>query len=310
MRLLVTGLRGFPNILGGIESHCENLYPLLDDPQVEIALVRRARYVTDDSVTFSGVKFVDLWSPRSGSLETIVHTFLSILYGVYWRADIIHIHAIGPGLLAPMARLLGMKVVLTHHGADYERQKWGRLAKRLLRWGEFLGCRWADRRIAISKHIREHIRNQTSTEAVLITNGAKRPTFREAGNYLRDLGLEPRQYALCVARFVPEKGLHDLIQAQRLLDKPMPVVIAGLTTSPYSKEIKALAADTHDVVLTGFIKVMSLLKRSVMRRYLYFLYHEGLPIALLEAMSFGLDPRIVNSAHTEVGLPTVLLQVG
>ena len=117
MRLLVTGLRGFPNILGGIESHCENLYPLLNDPQVEIAVVRRARYVTDDSVTFSGVKFVDLWSPRSGSLETIVHTFLSILYGVYWRADIIHIHAIGPGLLAPMARLLGMKVVLTHHGA-------------------------------------------------------------------------------------------------------------------------------------------------------------------------------------------------
>ena len=308
MRLLVTGLRGFPNILGGIESHCENLYPLLDDPQVEIALVRRARYVTDDSVTFSGVKFVDLWSPRSGSLETIVHTFLSILYGVYWRADIIHIHAIGPGLLAPMARLLGMKVVLTHHGADYERQKWGRLAKRLLRWGELLGCRWADRRIAISKHIQQHIRNQTSTEAVLITNGAKQPTFRAAGNYLRHMGLEPRQYALCVARFVPEKGLHDLIQAQRLLDQPMPIVIAGDADheSPYSRDIKALAADTHDVVLTGFIKGDELAEVfSNAKIFVLPSYHEGLPIALLEAMSFGLDPLVSSiPAHTEVGLPS------
>lgn len=308
MRLLVTGLRGFPNILGGIESHCENLYPLLNDPQVEITVVRRARYVTEGSAQLSGIDFVDLWSPKSGSLETIVHTFLSILYGVYWRADVIHIHAIGPGLLAPMARLLGMQVVITHHGADYERQKWGRIAKRLLRWGEFLGCRWANRRIAISKHIQQHIRNQTSTEAVLITNGAKRPEFREAGDHLRSLGLKPQQYVLCVARFVPEKGLHDLIQAQRLLDQPMPIVIAGDADheSLYSRQIKALAANTNDIVLTGFIKGDELAEVfSNAKLFVLPSYHEGLPIALLEAMSFGLDPLVsAIPAHTEVGLPS------
>jgi len=306
MKVFVVGLRGFPNILGGIESHCENLYPLMVDNTLDIRVARRKPYVINSRKSLPGIEFVDIWSPRSSRLETICHTFIAVFHAFFWRADIVHIHAIGPGLLAPLARLLGMRVVITHHGADYERQKWGRVAKILLRAGEYYGCRCANECIAISRHIQTHIAEKVRTRSELIPNGAKSANILPASNYLAGLGLEPKGYLLCVARFVPEKGLHDLIAAHKQSGGSLPLVIAGDADhdSQYCRSIKAESEASDNIILTGFISGNELAEVfSNAKVFVLPSYHEGLPIALLEAMSFGLDPLISDiPAHTEVAL--------
>lgn len=301
----MTGLRGFPNIPGGIETHCASIYPLIAEKGASIRVARRRHYASS-STTFPGIEFVDIWSPKNGSLETVLHTFLSIFYAFFWRADILHIHAIGPGIFVPMAKLLGLKVVFTHHGPDYERQKWGKFAKWVLRTGEQLACRWADQCIAISKPIKVLIKENTQADAALILNGTPPARRTESTEYIASYGLNPQSYFLCVARFVPEKGLHDLVTAFTQTNSAGYLVIAGDNNyeTAYSKDIKSLAKKNPNIIITGYVTGSPLTELfSHAKGFILPSYHEGLPIALLEAMSFGLDPLVSDiEAHKQVPL--------
>ena len=305
MRIFVTGLRGFPDIPGGIETHCASIYPLIAKKGASVRVARRRQYVTS-STAVPGIEFVDIWSPKTSSLETIVHTFLSVFHAFFWRADILHIHAIGPGIFVPMAKLLGLKVVFTHHGPDYERQKWGKAAKWVLRLGEQLACRWSNQCIAISKPIQALIKENTQAEAALILNGTPPARRTESTEFIGSYGLTPQSYFLCVARFVPEKGLHDLVTAFTQTNSAGYLVIAGDDNyeTTYSKDIKSLAKKNLNIIITGYVTGSPLTELfSHAKGFILPSYHEGLPIALLEAMSFGLDPLVSDiEAHKQVPL--------
>ena len=118
MKIVVTGTRGIPNILGGVETHCEELFPRIAQKGIDITIIRRKSYVHDSLTRYKGVELVDIETPKKKSFEAIIHTFKAIMKAKSLHADIVHIHAIGPALLTPLARLLGMKVVFTHHGPD------------------------------------------------------------------------------------------------------------------------------------------------------------------------------------------------
>ena len=298
MKIVVVGTRGIPNIMGGVETHCEELYPRLAKMGHDITVVRRSCYITPDNHidTYSGVKLHDIYAPRKKSFEAIVHTFLAILYAKRVKADIIHIHAIGPALLTPLARLLGLKVVMTHHGPDYDREKWGKLAKFILKAGEKMGVRYANEVIVISKVIEEICRtNHNRHDTHLIYNGVNTPDKATSTLYIESLGLQPGKYILATGRFVKEKGFDILIKAYSLLrHTDYRLVIAGDADHPdqYSQYLKQLAHD-NKVVLTGFIRGAKL-NEILSHAALYVLpsSHEGLPIALLEALSYNLDVTV------------------
>lgn len=206
MRVSVLGLRGFPNVQGGVETHAEHLFPLLRELGCEVEVIVRAPYVpADRGKEWKGVRFHRLWAPRSKRLEAIVHTFLGVLYAAIRRPDVLHIQAIGPALLVPLARLLGLRVVVTNHGPDYDRQKWGRFAKWVLRTGERWGMRFASGRIVISKTIQSMVREKYGLESELIPNGVELPDLAITQAALDQFALEPRRYVLMVSRLVPEK---------------------------------------------------------------------------------------------------------
>src|SRR4030042_3279171 len=115
MKIFVTGTRGIPDIPGGVEKHCQELYPLIVAKGYEVILATRTPYVVEREDLWQGIRLIHTFAPRIKSLEAIVHTFLAILKSRFYNPDFLHIHAIGPGLLAPFARLLGLKVVLTNH---------------------------------------------------------------------------------------------------------------------------------------------------------------------------------------------------
>ena len=308
MKIFVTGTRGIPGVMGGVETHCEELFPRVAALGADVTVARRDNYVDDGLTEWKGVRLTDVPSPHRKAFEAIVHTWRAIRRARKSGAEIVHIHAIGPALLAPVARMAGLRVVFTHHGPDYDRDKWGLAARTMLRLGERMGCLFADDVIVISDVIRRIVASRGRTEHVhLIPNGVPAPQHCNLPDYFAGLGIEPGRYVLGMSRFVPEKNLHHLIEAfSRCAPQGYKLVLAGDADfdDDYSRSLKCEAREAG-AVLTGFVKgdkLHSLLTHAAL--YVLPSSHEGLPIALLEAMSYGL-PVAVSAipANLEVGLP-------
>ncbi|GHT76269.1 phosphonate ABC transporter substrate-binding protein [Bacteroidia bacterium] len=309
MKIVVTGTRGIPHILGGIETHCEELFPRIAAKGYDVTIIRRKNYVQDQLTEYKGVKLLDLPAPHKKAFEAIVHTLKAVHQAKKHRTDIVHIHAVGPALVVPYAKLLGLKVVFTHHGADYDRDKWGKAAKMMLRLGEKWGSKYADQVIVISEGIHTILKTEYNrTDAHVIYNGVPQPVFISDLDYLNSLNIQSRKYLFAMGRFVPEKNFHRLIQAFSSLSEKQDyqLVIAGDADfeDEYATGLKKLARE-KGVVLTGFIKGRKL--QTLLNNAAAFVLpssHEGLPIALLEAMSYRL-PVLASDipANLEVNLP-------
>ncbi|EPF9726851.1 glycosyltransferase family 4 protein [Vibrio fluvialis] len=311
MKITVLGTRGIPDVLGGVETHCQHLYPqLVKQFGAEVCVIARSPYVPYQRSSYEGVQTKAIWAPKKKSLEAIVHSTLAAFSTLFDGSDVVHVHAIGPGLVVPLLRLLGKKVVFTHHGPDYDRQKWGGFAKKVLMLGEKFATKWANQVIVISEVINRILQQKYQRfDANLIYNGVLAPVPLSAdiiSTTLSQYQLTPQNYMVAVGRFVEEKGFHDLIDAYRDSGLSMPLVLVGDTDheTPYSAALKEKARTTPGVILTGFLKGDAL--KTVFSQARLFVmpsYHEGLPIALLEAMSFSL-PAIVSDipANSEVAL--------
>jgi len=317
MRIAVLGTRGFPDVQGGVEKHCENLYPLLAQKGCEIIVFGRAPYIGKTAIDYQGIKIIPLFCPKNKFLEAFVHTFCGIFAAKKVNPDILHIHAIGPALFVPLARLLGLKVVLTHHGPDYLRKKWNMPAKIILRLGEIFGTRRANELICVSESAADNIRKKYKRDVTVIPNGVVIPKGQgqspkngdsplSTEDALKKFGLEKRKYILAVGRFVPEKGFDYLIEAWKILNPDWKLVIAGDADheDKYSLELKRKAARDKNIILTGFLTGQPL-EELYSSAGLFVLpsYYEGLPIALLEAMSYGLSCIASDiPANREMGL--------
>ena len=135
--VLMIGLRNISGVQGGIETHVAPLSRELDRLGLRVAIAVRSPYApSGQAVAGTSIRIVRLWSPRIQALETIVHSIIAIVYAALTRPRLVHIHAVGPSVVLPLARLFGLKVIATHHGEDYRREKWGKVARLLLRFGE------------------------------------------------------------------------------------------------------------------------------------------------------------------------------
>ncbi len=312
-KVMMLGLRGVPQVQGGVEKHVEELARVFVEKGWDVEVLGRKPYLKQkQAYQWEGVQVTPLWAPVSTKFEAIAHTFLGVLVAAVRRPDILHIHAIGPALLTPLARLFGLKTVVTHHGFDYNRDKWGGLARKMLKTGEWAGMRFASQRIAVSRHIVETMAERYHVSAQFIPNGV---TLRESAgtsDVLQQFGLGEKQYVVMVARIVPEKNQHDLIAAFAVMqaagfhtDKKLVIVGAADHQSPYVDQVKALAAKTPNVVLTGMQRgddLAALYSNAAL--FVLPSSHEGMPIAMMEAMGYGLPVLASNiTANLEVGLP-------
>jgi len=305
VKIMVLGIRGIPSVQGGVETHAEQLYERLAHLGCDVEVLVRTPFVPASRRTFGSIRIRRIWAPRTSGFEAVIHSLLGVLYAGIVRPDILHIHAIGPAIVTPLARLLGLRVIVTNHGPDYDRDKWGPFARWVLRTGESLGMRCANARIAISKVIEQLIQARYGRESDLIPNGAVPVSLQTDTNEIERFGLQRGRYFLQVGRIVAEKRQLDLIQAFALA-KPAgwKLVLVGSGNSEYTANVQA-AAQEAGVVLAGFQRGVALGQfYTHAGAFVLPSSHEGLPIALLEALTYGL-PVIASAipANLEIGLP-------
>jgi glycosyltransferase involved in cell wall biosynthesis len=234
-----------------------------------------------------------------------VHTFKGVFAAKNIRPDILHIHNIGPSLCVSLARLLGLRVVVTHQGPDYKRKKWGKFARLVLRIGEFAGCVCANQIIVVSEYIARRVRNKYNKNPVVIYNGVVTAEALKSDDALQKYQLTKGRYILTVGRFVPEKGFDDLVAAfNRIEISGWKLVIVGRADCEdrYSKALLKKALGNKNIILTGFLSRKPLWELySHAGLFVLSSYYEGMSIALLEAMSYGL-PCLVSDIPANRGI--------
>lgn len=293
MKIAVVGTRGFPGVQGGIENHCEHLYTHLARNGCNITVFTRKPYVDPNLYRFKDVSLIPLGCPRNKFLEAIIHTLKGVLKSRQLNPDILHIHGVGPSLFTPLARILGMRVVVTSQGPDYKRKKWSLPAKMFLRFCEWAGMTFANEIIAVAGNISEDIKRKFGRNTIIIPNGVGIPPLIDTEYALAKFDLQKKRYILAVGRFVPEKGFDYLIDAFNdggFEDWKLVIVGDADHEDKYSISLRKKAKENSNVVLTGFLTGKSL-QEIYTHAGLFVLpsYHEGLPIVLLEAMSYGLS---------------------
>lgn len=313
IKIAVLGTRGFPNVQGGVETHCENLYTCIVKHNCDIVVFTRKPYTGAKRRNYKGITLWPLWCPKNKFLETFIHTFMGVFTAKHIMPDILHIHAIGPSMFTPLARLMGMKVVVTDHGPDYKRKKWGIVAKFILRTSEALGIIFANEIICISKTIADDIVAKFNRNIHVIPNGIASNKALASYETLKKYSIEKNRYILAVGRVVPEKGFDYLMDAfgmikdGRIKDGEWKLVIVGTADHKdrYAMELEDKTKDNPNVILAGFLSGQSL-QELYSHAGLFVLpsYYEGLPFVLLEAMSYGLSCLASDiPANREVGLP-------
>lgn len=292
------GFRGFPGVQGGIETHAENLAPQLVQLGHNVTVCFRSPYVDARcGAGWKGVRLLRLWTVQNTYFEALLHSLVCALVAAVYRPQIVHVHGIGPALVTPLLRLLGLRVVVTHHGEDYNREKWGFAARTVLKAGEALGMRFANKRIVISRTIEKLVAAKYGKSCDVIPNGVALPDIPVITDKLAQLGLEPGRYILSVGRLVPEKRQLDLLRAfvSAKLEGWKLVIVGRIDhQNRYADVLAVEAASSDNVVMAGFHSGESL-QQLYAHAGLFVLpsSHEGLPLALLEALSYGV-PVLVS----------------
>ena len=286
LSIAMIGSRGIPTAYSGIETALGELCPRLVARGLRVRVYGRVAYRLPPS--YLGVEVLRLPSWKTKHLDTLSHVAVSLLHALGSDFEIIHFHALGPTLLAWLPRLCRRKVVATVQGLDWQRAKWGRVARRVLQMAEATSVRFPHRTIVVSQTLKQHYETRYRVPVEYIPNGVSLPELHSPRLITQAFGLRGADYILFTGRLVPEKRCHDLIQAFGRLRSDLALVIAGegSHTEAYVARLKAEASSR--VIFSGHV-TGELLAELYSNAYLYVLPSEleGLSLSLLEAMSYA-----------------------
>lgn len=252
----------------------------------------------DSRREYKGVKIVPVWTVEKKGLAAMTSSFSAAIRAAKSYADVVHIHAEGPAAMCGLVKVLGRpgsngrkkRIIVTIHGLDWQRAKWGGFAAKYIKFGEKQAAKFADEIIVLSRGVQEYFKSTYNRDAVFIPNGVSKPELREADEIKKRWGLEKNSYVLFLGRIVPEKGLRYLVEAWKGIKTDKKLVIAGGSsdTAAFMDELKTISTGDERIIFTGF-QQGRVLEELYSNAYIYTLPSdlEGMPLSLLEAMSYG-----------------------
>jgi len=300
MKIAMIGHKRIPSREGGIEIVVEELAVRMaqDGHKVDV-YNRNGHHVSGKSYDnmeekkikeYKSVNIITIPTFQNGKLNAIIYSFLATIRAVFGHYDVIHYHAEGPCSMIWLPKLFGIKTVATIHGLDWQRSKWGGFATKVLLFGEKMAAKKADEIIVLSKNVQQYFKDTYNRKTRFIPNGVEKPEKKAPEIIKSKYGLQKNDYILFLARIVPEKGLHYLLDAYKKIDTDKKLIIAGGSshTDDYYDNLKKKASEDSRVIMTGFIQGQEL-EELYSNAYVYVLPSdiEGMPLSLLEAMSYG-----------------------
>ena len=306
MKIAMIGHKRIPSREGGVEIVVEELAVRMAKAgnQVEV-YNRKGHHVADKTIDskklhlkeFQGVRIITIPTINKKSFDALLYSFFGTLRALFGNYDVIHYHAEGPCVMLLIPHILGKKTVATIHGLDWQRAKWGGFATKYLKLGEKIAAKYADEVIVLSKNVQRYFKDTYGRETNYIPNGVNVPNVIKADLIREKYGLKENEYFLFLARIVPEKGLHYLLEAFAKVDTDKKLVIAGGSShsNDYVEKIKDMAQKDERVIMTGFVQG-TILEELFSNCLAYILPSdiEGMPLSLLEALSYGCDCLVSN----------------
>ena len=253
--------------------------------------VSGAEYDSTDQREYQGIcqKYVPTIEQKG--LAAVSSSFFAALFCALGKYDVVHIHAEGPAFFAWLPKLFGKRVIVTIHGIDWQREKWkSGFGSRFIRQGERNAVKYADEIIVLSKSVQDYFSDTYGRTTRFIPNGVNPPELKAAEHITAKYGLTKDSYILFLGRLVPEKGIRYLIEAFKHVQTDKKLVIAGGSsdTDSFMQEMEDLAKGDGRILFTGFVQGQ-MLEELYSNAYIYTLPSdlEGMPLSLLEAMSYG-----------------------
>lgn len=296
--IAMLGHKRIPSREGGIEVVVEALSTIMAQKGYSVTCYNRkghnvagAEFDGKKIHAYKGVKLKNVFTIDCRGLAAMTASMFASFKAAFGKYDVVHIHAEGPAAFCWFPRLMGKKVVVTVHGLDWQREKWKNgFASKYIHLGEKMAVRFANEIVVLSKGVQEYFQDTYGRKTHFIPNGVNKPQIVEPDWITKKLGLVKDSYILYLGRIVPEKGEHYLIEAFQKVKTNKKLVIAGGSsdTDEYMEKLKALAAEDDRVIFTGFVQG-KMLQELYSNAYLYTLPSdlEGMPLSLLEAMSYG-----------------------
>ena len=293
LNIVMMGHKRIPSREGGIEIVVEELATRMVERGHHVTVLnRRGKHVSGAEVKkvdeYKGIQVKTVATIDKKGLAAMSSSFTAAVKAAVSNADVVHIHAEGPAAMCWIPKLAGKKVVVTVHGLDWARAKWSGFATKYIKWGEKQAVKHADQIIVLSRGVQEYFRSTYNRDTVFIPNGVNRSEIVPAQMIGEKWELEKDGYVLFLGRIVPEKGLRYLIEAWKGIKTDKKLVIAGGSsdTKEFMNELKAAVGD--GVIFTGF-QQGRVLEELYSNAYIYTLPSdlEGMPLSLLEAMSYG-----------------------
>lgn len=297
LRIAMIGHKRIPSREGGVEIVVDELSTRMVKLGCQVhAYNRYGRHTAGKKFDqrrgkyYNGIRLITIPTPKASSLNAIVYSFFATVRALFGGYDVIHFHAEGPCTMLWLPKLFGIHTVATIHGLDWQRSKWGDFAAKVLKFGEKIAARYADEVIVLSKNMQDYFGEKYNRETKFIPNGINRPEIRTADLISQQYGLEKNGYILFLARIVPEKGLHYLIEAYSQITTEKKLVIAGGSSHSheYMSQIKEMASKDDRIIMTDFVHGHCL-EELYSNAYIFVLPSdvEGMALSLLEAMSYG-----------------------
>lgn len=306
MKIAMLGHKRIPSREGGVEVAVEEISTRLVNAGHEVvAYNRKGKNVQDKDVdldkhklkSYKGIKLICVPTINKKGIDALIYSFFASIAVLFKKYDVIHYHAEGPCGMLWIPKLFRKRIVVTIHGLDWNRAKWGKLGGKYIKFGEKMAAKYADEVIVLSKGVQQYFKDTYGRDTHFIPNGVEEPVILTPNIIKEKYNLGKDDYILFLSRIVPEKGLHYLIEAFSKIDTNKKLVIAGGAshTNDYLKQIKEMVAKDNRIIMTGFVQGEEL-QELYSNCLLYCLPSdiEGMPLALLDAMSYGCNCLVSN----------------
>lgn len=297
LNIAMLGHKRIPSREGGIEIVVEELSTRMVKAGHSVTCYNRSGHHVSGKEfdggsrkEYKGVKLKSVFTINRKGLAAMTSSFFGAICAAFGKYDVVHFHAEGPCAMLWLPKLFGKRCVATIHGIDWQRAKWGGFASKYIKFGEKVAAKYADEIIVLSEGVQKYFMDTYGRKTVFIPNGVNRPTLRGSQLIKEKYGLDKDDYILFLGRLVPEKGITYLIEAFRKVKTEKKLGIAGGSsdTDTFMQELRKLAEGNDRIIFTGFVQGQ-MLEELYSNAYVYTLPSdlEGMPLSLLEAMSYG-----------------------